>query len=381
MFRYRYSNSICWRNEKITQIIQPHLNHRSVISQFQCTVTKLLLEKPFQHRSIHTNQNYSSSRELSRNNQQSVCELKAPHHHPFLSTSLSSSRILPVHSYIWRDNKLLFSNEVSDKERRSNLIGMTFFTFCALFVFTLSYWQLKRKQWKEELIAFRSNKIHNLPVSLTECLARSENWDDINFTPVIIQGKPHYNKQMLLGPRNGGFFVITPFTTVDGLEMLVNRGWIPSKEENLVLPEQADENGNVQIVAVPREGEQFSAVVLGTSQSQYDDVKRKRVFLDLNEIAKELNMESFAWTKLTNASQETAKLLPPLLVVDVLEPTGSRTPERKPREKYLTTSVSPQRHLEYAVFWSFVAVAILGLGYVRFLRPLQPAKVKKMIQK
>jgi len=93
----------------------------------------------------------------------------------------------------------------------------------------LGMWQLERLQWKEELLAKYDRAQTLAPVPLHEITSDSLLEND--FRKVIFSGTYDNAHEVHLGGRlwNGkpGYEILTPLTTRDGREFLVNRGWVP----------------------------------------------------------------------------------------------------------------------------------------------------------
>ena len=105
----------------------------------------------------------------------------------------------------------------------------TVFTLPAvLLMLGLGVWQLERLQWKEALIAERTERIAAAPIALP---GPDADVGDLEYRHLAAQGEFLHDKEMFLGARsmngNTGYHVITPFKLADGRIVLVDRGWIP----------------------------------------------------------------------------------------------------------------------------------------------------------
>jgi surfeit locus 1 family protein len=105
----------------------------------------------------------------------------------------------------------------------------TVFTLPAvLLMLGLGVWQLERLQWKEALIAERTERIAAAPIALP---GSDADISDLEYRHLAAQGEFLHDKEMFLGARsmngNTGYHVITPFKLGDGRIVLVDRGWIP----------------------------------------------------------------------------------------------------------------------------------------------------------
>lgn len=109
----------------------------------------------------------------------------------------------------------------------------TVFTVPAvLLMLGLSVWQIERLQWKEALIAERSQRTSAPAIALpgAEPLSAAD-LAGLEYRHVHAQGQFANDKEIFLGARtfegSAGYHVITPFRLADGRVVLVDRGWIP----------------------------------------------------------------------------------------------------------------------------------------------------------
>jgi surfeit locus 1 family protein len=95
----------------------------------------------------------------------------------------------------------------------------------------LCVWQVQRMYWKEELIAARESRVMAEPVALPAPSSRPGGVDSMDYRRVRLEGIFLHDKEMFLGARslngNAGYQVLTPFVLSGGGFVLVNRGWIP----------------------------------------------------------------------------------------------------------------------------------------------------------
>ena len=99
----------------------------------------------------------------------------------------------------------------------------------------LGLWQSERRVWKEDLI----REFERAPERpLSEGLAGST-----RFSRVRVEGAYDADHPILLDNRifggRVGVHVLSPFTTVEGVTLLVNRGWLPMAADRRSLPDVA----------------------------------------------------------------------------------------------------------------------------------------------
>jgi surfeit locus 1 family protein len=109
----------------------------------------------------------------------------------------------------------------------------------------LCVWQMQRLYWKQELIAERETRVAAEPASLPGVGA---DLAGIEYRRVRLEGAFAHDKELYLGARslNGsaGYHVLTPFVLAGGGSVLVDRGWVPVERK---LPAQRAEG---QVAAI-----------------------------------------------------------------------------------------------------------------------------------
>jgi len=100
----------------------------------------------------------------------------------------------------------------------------------SLICFSLSVWQIKRLQWKKELINNIENAYNSESININTL---SGDLNNFKFKKVHLEGYFLGEKSMFLGPRVNkdqvGYNLITPFLLKDDRYILINRGWIKEK--------------------------------------------------------------------------------------------------------------------------------------------------------
>ena len=94
---------------------------------------------------------------------------------------------------------------------------------------SLGTWQLYRLQWKQDLISQIDQGLKSIPIKYSNKIKN-------DYQRVVLNGKYNYKNQIYLYSLNAkgqpGFDVITPFKTIEGDNVLVNRGWINKEMKN-----------------------------------------------------------------------------------------------------------------------------------------------------
>lgn len=101
--------------------------------------------------------------------------------------------------------------------------------------FVLGSWQVKRLEWKTELVAKCEDRLVQPPLPLPPRVDPGA-VEDFDYRRVEAVGRYRHDQEMLVGPRmrdgEDGYMVITPLERKDegeGSTVLVNRGWIPKR--------------------------------------------------------------------------------------------------------------------------------------------------------
>ena len=199
-----------------------------------------------------------------------------------------------------------------------------FIIFFILVFVALGSWQIIRLNWKNNLIFEIENSLKNPPVELT-------NYNIENYLKIKTSGSIDLEKQIYLYSLNDvgtpGFEVINPIS-INDINYLINRGWIPFEKKNSKEINEFDEND-----------------IIGTLKLQ----GRKNIFKPDNDI------EENYWFSLNRE--------------DVLKFTGKQFSKyiiyldgnyQVPKPKKITANIS-NNHLKYALTWFSLAISILLL--------------------
>lgn len=92
---------------------------------------------------------------------------------------------------------------------------------CAILM-SLGFWQLRRLDWKQAMLAQIEARIHDAPITLPATADESA-----KYTPVTVTGMTGEELLVLSGQKGigAGYEVITAFTTDDGRRLLLDRGF------------------------------------------------------------------------------------------------------------------------------------------------------------
>lgn len=207
----------------------------------------------------------------------------------------------------------------------------------------LGLWQLEREQ---EKIAMQADHAARSAASARAVQAVDWESDDLVYVKIEATGQYDNERSYLLDNRifqgRVGYEVLTPFRTNDGVDLLVNRGWIEAGPTRNELPQVEVVSGQVQIsgtIHVPLE-EPF---LLSDVQEEHGTGWPRVVqSINMGEIADQLG-----W---------------PLRPYSVRLMAGSPGLEQ---DNWPIVNMQPEKHRGYAVQWFTMATALLMM-YVYF---------------
>ncbi|XP_052789939.1 surfeit locus protein 1-like [Mya arenaria] len=227
----------------------------------------------------------------------------------------------------------------------------------------LCYWQIQRKQWKENLIEKLKSRFNTPPVPLPDDLEEL-NHPDMEFKPIKVRGQFDYTREVYLGPRTefsasqiqpmaqertSGVHVITPFK-VDGrdLTILVNRGW-------LIQGQFQSEEG--------RKKGQVNTTVELIGQVRHDQVTTNVAYMMMGDFKKPTMQQGQKVYLVRDLNQlaETCGTSPVLL-----DYVAGELPINGP--KIVTPTIELRNtHLEYAGFW-FCGAVVTFMFWAKYMR-------------
>jgi surfeit locus 1 family protein len=113
---------------------------------------------------------------------------------------------------------------------RKSLLGPTLFAlFGGALLIGLGTWQVQRLHWKEGLIAARDAAVHGAPAALPETLAEAQGEE---FRHVRVEGRflpvPEFRVHALSQAGDDGYHAVNPVALAGGGIVLVDRGFVPA---------------------------------------------------------------------------------------------------------------------------------------------------------
>lgn len=217
-------------------------------------------------------------------------------------------------------------------------------TLSALLVLcSLGAWQLRRLEWKRDLIARVDARVGSAPIPLQSALARAAAGEDLDYQPVRVVGVfDHAREACVFGTFEGraGCYVFTPIGEGEGRIVYVNRGFVP---QNADLSEIEDPSGPVTVVGLLRRAETPAGL--------------QRLFR-----AKDQPKDNIYFVRDPRAFAGADGLAGPYYI----DSNGAESEGRWPKGGTTRLEFS-NRHLEYALTWFGLAVTLAGvfLAYSR----------------
>lgn len=214
---------------------------------------------------------------------------------------------------------------------------------------SLGTWQVKRLYWKEGLLAAIEQRSHAEPVGISEIVAAEETGEPIEYLRAYATGRfLNDSERHFFATFNGqtGYYVYTPLELVDGRYLFVNRGFVPyDLKEASTRPESLLE-GEQQVAGLARArlSEKPSSMV-----PDNDEAKNIFYWKDIDRMAATVGLPA-------------ENVLPFFLDAD-----ATPVPGGLPRGG-VTVIDLPNSHLQYAVTWYGLAVALLGVSVFAWLK-------------
>lgn len=208
---------------------------------------------------------------------------------------------------------------------------------------SLGTWQVKRLYWKEALIADIEERRNAAPLDLAAIEAILANGGDVDYRAAEAKGTYLNDKERhFLATFRGraGFYVYTPLSLTDGRYLFVNRGFVPYElKEPAKRPEGLLEGlQTVEGLARARLSEKPSSIVPDNDEGQ----------------------NIFYWKDLDRMAASTG-LAADKVVPFFLDADATPVPGGMP-EGGVTEITLPNSHLQYAVTWYGLALALAGVA-------------------
>jgi surfeit locus 1 family protein len=241
------------------------------------------------------------------------------------------------------------------RKRRSTVLDATMFALVGIVILCgLGVWQLDRKVWKEDLIARLNTRLSHAPQDLPprsswqQLQQDGEEFRRVVFPAEFLDGEEAlvYTAGSPLRPdvKGPGYWIFAPARLAGGSIVLVNRGFVPPERKDPAERSGGTPHGIVDVVGVMRWPEARGMF------TPADDPKKNTWYLrDSKSIAD--------FKKWATAAP---------FYIDQEEPTPvGGWPKPGKLEVRL-----PDDHLQYAITWFGLALALAGVYVVWLARRL-----------
>ena len=208
----------------------------------------------------------------------------------------------------------------------------------------LGTWQLQRLQWKVALIAAREAGLHAAPAAPPRTLDAAR---ALELHPVRVEGQFQNDRELDLNLESArgeaGFHIVTPLVLADGATLLVDRGFVPTDHKAPDTRAASELTGTVSVtglVRIPSDGKP------SWFTPDNDPARNSWFYVDPAAMGKAAGV---------------ARVLPFTVDAD-----ASPNPGGLPQGGQTLTDL-PNNHLQYAITWYALAVALVAI-YIRFAR-------------
>jgi surfeit locus 1 family protein len=225
------------------------------------------------------------------------------------------------------------------------LFWPTLFTAPAvLLLLALGFWQVERLFWKQDLIAQRQAAVAASPVAAPHSLEEARGME---FHHITDEGVFLHDKEIFLGATSEagrqGYQVLTPLLEAGGRTVFINRGFIPAELKDSNKRDVGQIAGTVRIQGLLR----------------LPPAEKPAWFLPDNR--PDLNYWFWVDLPAMSAADGLDRVAPFYLDADATPNPGGWP------KGGVTRLVLPNDHLQYAITWFSLAVALIVI-YVLFHR-------------
>lgn len=214
---------------------------------------------------------------------------------------------------------------------------------------SLGTWQVQRLFWKEALLAAIDERSHAEPVNLAALETMLAAGEAIEYRTAYASGRFHNDRERhFFATFKGqtGYYVYTPLELEGGRFLFVNRGFIPYEQKEPSTRPQSLLQGEQRVsgLARARLAEKPSFMV-----PDNDEAANIFYWKDLDRMA-------------ASAGLPADKMLPFFLDADAT-PVAGGLPKGG-----VTVIDLPNSHLQYAITWYGLALALVGVSVFAWIR-------------
>lgn len=215
----------------------------------------------------------------------------------------------------------------------------------------LGTWQVQRLHWKEAILQTIDQRMHAAPLPLADIEKKFAAEGDVDYVPVTAAGTfVHEAERHFFATWQGqsGFDVFTPLKLDDGRYVFVNRGFVPYDMKEQAKRREGQVLGSVTVTGLARNP--LSAKPSGMVPDN-DPVKNIFYWKDRDAMA-------------ASAGLPAGYRLVPFFIDADATPNPGHLPVGG-----VTLIDLPNNHLQYAITWYGLAVALAGVLLLSLRRP------------
>jgi surfeit locus 1 family protein len=221
----------------------------------------------------------------------------------------------------------------------------TLFSLPAILVMVgLSLWQIQRLEEKRATIAERQTRVDAPMIAIPPAGA---DLAALEFRRVPVRGAFDHGHELYMPARsqngNVGYWIVTPFLPADGSPaLIVNRGWVPMDMKDPALRQPGQIAGEIELEAIlrlPKDKNWF--------QPENEPLKNEWFYLAPSAMAAHLDLSARTDFYLDAVKSD----------IPGTYPLGGQTRVQLPND-----------HLQYAITWAMLAVALCVIYVVWHLK-------------
>lgn len=207
----------------------------------------------------------------------------------------------------------------------------------------LGTWQVQRLHWKNDLTATINARLVDAPRSLDDLMKLRNSGEDVRYTPVRVSGIfDHANTVRVyeLGSGKAGWHLYTPLNLGRARFVFVNRGFVPDSLGGATVS-VSEPQGEVEVVGLTRIPPSETSIFTPANEPE----KRRFYWRDFSNMV-------------TSIHDKTRVSFAPVFI-DQSASSGTAS-SQWPRAGTTRVNLS-NRHLEYAITWYGLALALTGV--------------------
>ena len=217
----------------------------------------------------------------------------------------------------------------------------------------LGLWQLERLAWKEALLARLAARVAAEPMELAAVERRWQSDGDVEYLHAVASGRFHHDQERYLyapQPEGLGWHVYTPLEISPGRILWVNRGWVDDAHKSPQRRALGQVDGEVRVKGLIRRSQPPG------------------MFTPANDVAGNL----YYWPDLPQMTATAFGAEAPDSLPFRLEADRQPGPPGGLPRGGVTRLELPNRHLEYALTWFALALALIAVYFAFARHRLRP---------